>query len=141
MFLSYCWSNSKEACSVTTTATKTSLGYGDPRVLKRHLEKNGCKSWLDIEQMGKVSRLKRVYAFIFCLYGKFDMVCKFTWNTWNQFAVSESNVFWVIFSSMYFLASFVCSIYSYFLMLVYKNVFSCFLQINKRQFNVYFKYM
>ncbi|VDI30258.1 Hypothetical predicted protein [Mytilus galloprovincialis] len=53
VFLSYCWSNCKEACSVTTTATKTSLGYGDPRVLKRHLEKNGCKSWLDIEQMGK----------------------------------------------------------------------------------------
>ena len=65
MFISYCWSNSKEACSVTTQAKEGSLGFGDPRVIKKHLEKNGIKCWLDIEQMGKVSSKKWLYDKLF----------------------------------------------------------------------------
>ena len=55
VFISYCWANSHEACAITTEATKGSLGYGDPRVLKHHLEQNGIRCWIDIEQVGKVS--------------------------------------------------------------------------------------
>jgi len=55
VFISYCWANSKEACSITTQAKPGSLGYGDPRALKTYLENGGIRCWLDIEQMGKVS--------------------------------------------------------------------------------------
>ena len=45
---------------MTTQAKEGSLGYEDPRVLKKHLDKNGIKCWLDIEQMGKVDSFEIV---------------------------------------------------------------------------------
>ena len=56
-FISYCWSNSHEAVKKGTKSTPESLGWADPRDLKKHLEKNGLKCWMDIERIGQVSPL------------------------------------------------------------------------------------
>ena len=33
----------------------TSIGCGDPREIKKFLESNGVKCWVDIENVGKVT--------------------------------------------------------------------------------------
>ncbi|XP_048249171.1 uncharacterized protein LOC124124359 [Haliotis rufescens] len=50
-FISYCWCNSKDAVSQGTKARPGSMGWGDPRSLKKYLESNGVSTWIDHEQM------------------------------------------------------------------------------------------
>lgn len=61
-FISYCWQNSHEAVSKGTMLKNDSLSLGkyDPRSIKRHLEKAGYSSWLDIEQVGKGTLFKDI---------------------------------------------------------------------------------
>ncbi|XP_071087235.1 uncharacterized protein [Haliotis cracherodii] len=50
-FISYCWSNSSDAVNKGTKSPSGSLGWGDPRVIKKYLEDNGISTWIDHEQM------------------------------------------------------------------------------------------
>jgi hypothetical protein len=61
-FISYCWQNSHEAVSKGTMLKNDSLSLGkyDPRSIKKHLEKAGYSSWLDIEQVGKGTLFKDI---------------------------------------------------------------------------------
>ena len=54
-FISYCWSNSRDAVSKGTRAPEGSLGWADPREFKDVLEKEGIPCWMDIERVGQVS--------------------------------------------------------------------------------------
>ncbi len=60
-FVSYCWANSHEAVKKGTKSSDGSLGWGDPRDLKKHLEKNKIPCWMDIERIGQV--LSRVLVY------------------------------------------------------------------------------
>ncbi|XP_070196653.1 uncharacterized protein [Littorina saxatilis] len=50
-FLSYSWTNSRDAQSKGSMCPPEALGYGDPREIKRFLESHGITCWLDTEQM------------------------------------------------------------------------------------------
>ncbi|XP_059158979.1 uncharacterized protein LOC131942991 [Physella acuta] len=50
VFISYCWSNSREAQKLGTICSDKSLGWGDPREVKKELEKKNITCWLDIDQ-------------------------------------------------------------------------------------------
>ena len=55
IFLSYCWYNSHDAVSKGTPALAGALGWelGDPRTIKKTLEKAGHQVWIDTEQAGR----------------------------------------------------------------------------------------
>ncbi|CAF4152020.1 unnamed protein product [Rotaria sordida] len=53
VFISYCWANSHDAVKHGTKTTDTSLGWGDPRVLKSEIEKRGFKVWMDTSCLGE----------------------------------------------------------------------------------------
>uniref|UniRef100_A0A1I8J1V0 non-specific serine/threonine protein kinase n=2 Tax=Macrostomum lignano TaxID=282301 RepID=A0A1I8J1V0_9PLAT len=55
VFISYCWANSQEAVKAGHgKATSRSIGFGDPRKLKKHLEEaGGLSCWIDIERLGE----------------------------------------------------------------------------------------
>ena len=53
-FISYCWQNSAKAVARGSRHRDGSLGYGDPREIKKYLEENGVKTWIDIERVGMV---------------------------------------------------------------------------------------
>jgi hypothetical protein len=57
VFISYCWANSHDAVKKGTKATKTSLGWLDPRTLDKFFKDNGINSWLDIEEANPSSSL------------------------------------------------------------------------------------
>ena len=59
-FVSYSWSNSRSAVSRGSRHIEGALGAGDPRKIKEVLESKGIPCWLDIEQVGQVSSLKRI---------------------------------------------------------------------------------
>ncbi|KAK7485956.1 hypothetical protein BaRGS_00022822 [Batillaria attramentaria] len=52
VFISYCWSNSRDAQKKGTQCPPSALGWGDPREIKAFLEKKDITCWLDIEQTG-----------------------------------------------------------------------------------------
>ena len=52
-FISYCWSNSREAVNQGSRKVTGALGWGDPRDIKRTLEKQGVSCWMDIERVGQ----------------------------------------------------------------------------------------
>ena len=66
-FISYCWSNSHEAVKKGTKSTAESLGWADPRDLKKHLEKSSVKCWMDIERVGQVIN---IYIYIYLIFMK-----------------------------------------------------------------------
>ena len=47
VFISYAWSNSHAAVAKGTKATKTSLGWLDPRSLRKFFRGHGIRVWLD----------------------------------------------------------------------------------------------
>jgi hypothetical protein len=51
-FLSYCWTNSKDAADKGSHCPPEALGWGDPRQIKKYLQEHGVTCWLDIEQAG-----------------------------------------------------------------------------------------
>ncbi|XP_060554389.1 uncharacterized protein LOC132715413 [Ruditapes philippinarum] len=53
VFVSYCWSNSKNAAEKSGRINPDSLGWGDPRQLKAVLQKQGINCWIDVENVGK----------------------------------------------------------------------------------------
>ncbi len=70
-FVSYCWANSHEAVKKGTKSSEGSLGWGDPRDLKKHLEKNKIPCWMDIERIGQVLYDKPICtSFIFDIFSQ-----------------------------------------------------------------------
>ena len=53
-FISYCWSNSKDAIQKGSRSIQGALGWGDPRNFKNFIEKNSVSCWMDIERVGQV---------------------------------------------------------------------------------------
>ena len=57
VFISYCWLNSSLAVNAGQARNiPGAVSYGDPRELKQFLEDNDISCWLDIDQVGRVSR-------------------------------------------------------------------------------------
>ena len=54
-FVSYCWSNSADAVRKGSRQQAGSLGWGDPREIKKTIEDNGMSCWMDVERVGQVS--------------------------------------------------------------------------------------
>ncbi|KAH3812974.1 hypothetical protein DPMN_141417, partial [Dreissena polymorpha] len=52
-FFSYTWVNSQVAVNLGTREIKSALGYGDPREIKKYLEGQGIKCWIDVERVGQ----------------------------------------------------------------------------------------
>ena len=60
-FVSYCWSNSREAIKKGSKNVENALGWGDPREIKHIIEeRTKVKCWLDIEQAGKEGLFKDI---------------------------------------------------------------------------------
>ncbi|KAL8604081.1 hypothetical protein ACOMHN_024906 [Nucella lapillus] len=59
-FLSYCWSNSRDAQSKGTLCPPSALGWGDPRDIKQFLEKHGVSCWMDTEQITSGGLFKNI---------------------------------------------------------------------------------
>ncbi|KAK3609671.1 hypothetical protein CHS0354_035956 [Potamilus streckersoni] len=51
-FISYCWTNSHDAIEKGSKKKEGSLGWGDPREIKKFLQEKGIPCWLDIERVG-----------------------------------------------------------------------------------------
>ncbi|KAL3862611.1 hypothetical protein ACJMK2_008567, partial [Sinanodonta woodiana] len=51
-FISYCWTNSHDAIEKGSKKKEGSLGWGDPREIKKFLQEKGISCWLDIERVG-----------------------------------------------------------------------------------------
>ena len=84
-FLSYCRTNSRDAIEKgTPLKSQDALGWGDPRSLKRQLEKAGYTVWIDYERVGAkkalfediVDGIRNASVFIACIS--------------NEYAVSEN---------------------------------------------------
>lgn len=84
-FLSYCRSNSRDAIDKgAPLKSQDALGWGDPRELKKHLEKAGYSVWIDYERVGAkktlfediVDGIRNASVFIACIS--------------NEYAVSEN---------------------------------------------------
>ncbi|XP_052813517.1 uncharacterized protein LOC128240741 isoform X2 [Mya arenaria] len=54
VFISYCWSNSRQAQEKSMRIKEEALGHGDPRDIKNQLERDGnLHCWIDTEYVGK----------------------------------------------------------------------------------------
>ena len=49
-FISYCWSNSRDAVEKGTKSKEGSVGWGDPRVIKKYLQDKSISTWIDHEE-------------------------------------------------------------------------------------------
>ncbi|CAF3640658.1 unnamed protein product [Rotaria sp. Silwood1] len=95
VFISYCWKNSHDAVSKGTKPTETSIGWGDPRVLRDRLEKCGLNVWMDITHLGKIGvlhdivhGLKNTKVVIACVSDEYTQseVCR------NEFLFAKSTL-------------------------------------------------
>lgn len=68
VFISYCWSNSRDAQSRGTKCSPEALGWGDPREIKRELEKRGVSCWMDIDQPASVIMMSFILSFLTQFY-------------------------------------------------------------------------
>ncbi|CAF3553209.1 unnamed protein product [Rotaria sordida] len=95
VFLSYCWANSHDAINKGTKPTTTSIGWGDPRILKDYLEERGLHVWMDITHLGKsgvlhdiVHGLKNTKLVIACVSDEYTQseVCR------NEFLFAKNTL-------------------------------------------------
>lgn len=79
-FISYCRVNSQDAINKgTPQKDKLSVGWGDPRELKKQLEKAGYSVWIDFEQVGSkrnlfediVDGIRNCQLFIACISNEY----------------------------------------------------------------------
>ncbi|CAF2785557.1 unnamed protein product [Rotaria sp. Silwood2] len=93
LFISYCWANSHDA--VSTKPTATSIGWGDPRVIKDYLEERGLRVWMDVNRLGKsgvlhdiVHGLKNTKLVIACVSDEYTQseVCR------NEFLFAKNTL-------------------------------------------------
>lgn len=79
-FISYCRVNSQDAINKgTPQRDKLSVGWGDPRELKKQLEKAGYSVWIDYEQVGSrrnlfediVEGIRNCQLFIACISNEY----------------------------------------------------------------------
>jgi hypothetical protein len=67
VFLSYCWVNSELATKAgQARRIEGAIGNGDPRELKTFLESNGFSCWIDIDQVGRVSKFFVIFCQLSC---------------------------------------------------------------------------
>ena len=83
-FISYCWSNSKDAIDKGSRHIEGAIDGADPRHLKTYLEKEGVECWMDIEQVGRnglfkdiTDGLKKAKVVVACISNEVPKQLKF----------------------------------------------------------------